>query len=144
MRGGRRTRCYCVYIMASRSRTLYTGVTNHLGRRVYEHKRKLIKGFTCRYNITRLVYYETATNIWDAISAEKRIRGWSRAKKVALIESMNPRWEDLSEGWYAEEPVPPATRGAPSPPLLSPRVGETHGGRRVSLLPRRDSSLRSE
>jgi putative endonuclease len=89
-----------VYTMASASRVLYTGVTNDLHRRVWEHKQKFIDGFTKRYNITRLVYYEETSDIRAAIEREKQIKGWLRAKKVALIESVNPGWSDLSEGWY--------------------------------------------
>jgi len=94
------SRQYYVYIMTNRSRTLYTGVTNDLVRRVYEHKHKLVQGFTQKYNITRLVYYEVCSDAMSAISHEKRIKGWLRAKKVTLIESTNPRWADLSDGWY--------------------------------------------
>jgi len=94
---------YCVYIMASRSRTLYTGVTNHLERRVYEHKEKLLPGFSSRYNTTRLVYYEVFGNIRSAIEREKQIKGWLRSKKIALIESVNPEWEDLAADWYEED-----------------------------------------
>ncbi len=90
---------YYVYIMTNKSRTLYTGVTNDLGRRVYEHKQKLVPGFTSKYNITRLVYFETTEDIRAAIEREKQIKGWLRSKKVALIESENPEWRDLSVGW---------------------------------------------
>ena len=90
---------YYVYIMTNRSRTLYTGVTNDLVRRVYEHKQKLIEGFTKKYNITILVYYEATPDIRSAIAREKQIKGWLRRKKIALIESMNPQWRDLSEDW---------------------------------------------
>lgn len=90
---------YYVYIMTNKSRTLYTGVTNDLNRRVYEHKNKLIKGFTSKYNITKLVYYEEYNDINDAIRREKQIKGWSRKKKIELIESINPEWKDLSEEW---------------------------------------------
>ncbi len=93
-------RDYCVYIMSSKSRTLYTGVTNNLERRVYEHQHKLLPGFTSRYNITHLVYYEVYSDIRDAIAREKEIKGWLRVKKISLIESMNPHWEDLSAAWY--------------------------------------------
>jgi len=85
--------------MTNKSRTLYTGVTNDLNRRVYEHKNKLIKGFTSKYNITKLVYYEEYNDINDAIRREKQIKGWSRKKKIELIESVNPEWKDLSEEW---------------------------------------------
>jgi putative endonuclease len=92
---------YYVYIMTNKSRTLYTGVTNNLERRVYEHKHKLMPGFTSKYNITKLVYYEAGDNINVAITREKQIKGWLRAKKIALIESVNPEWRDLSEDWYS-------------------------------------------
>jgi putative endonuclease len=88
---------YYVYIMTNRSRTLYTGVTNDLMRRVYEHKHKLVPGFTSNYNIQYLVYYETTSSIYSAIEREKQIKGWLRAKKIALIDSANPEWKDLSE-----------------------------------------------
>ncbi|MGH7791067.1 MAG: GIY-YIG nuclease family protein, partial [Thermodesulfobacteriota bacterium] len=83
---------YYVYIITNNSRTLYTGVTNDLLRRVYEHKNKLVEGFTKKYNITELVYYEEMNDIHDAIGREKQIKGWLRAKKIALIESVNPEW----------------------------------------------------
>ena len=91
---------YYVYIMTNKSRTLYTGVTNNLMRRVYEHKNKLIPGFTSNYNIQFLVYYEAGSDIHAAIAREKQIKGWLRAKKIALIDSMNPEWKDLTEEWY--------------------------------------------
>ncbi|MGC9998214.1 MAG: GIY-YIG nuclease family protein [Terriglobia bacterium] len=90
---------YCVYIMASKSRTLYTGVTNDLERRVLEHRRKLVPGFTARYNIDRLVYYEVCGDPRAAISREKQLKGWTRLRKVALIESLNRDWKDFSDGW---------------------------------------------
>ena len=90
---------YHVYIMTNKSRTLYTGVTNDLMRRVYEHKNKLVKGFTSNYNIQFLVYYEVSSSIHIAIEREKQIKGWLRAKKIDLINSMNPQWKDLSEEW---------------------------------------------
>jgi len=89
--------------MASRSRTLYTGVTNDLERRIYEHKKKLVQGFTAKYKIERLVYFETVEDIHAAISREKQIKGWTRNKKLALIASVNPIWDDLSENWFAEK-----------------------------------------
>ena len=87
---------YYVYIMTNKSKTLYTGITNNLQRRVYEHKQKLIPGFTSKYNINQLVYYEITSDINVALSREKQIKGWLRSKKIALIESMNPEWRDLS------------------------------------------------
>ena len=89
-----------VYILASRSRVLYTGVTNNLERRVWEHKAGTADGFTKRYLVTKLVYMETFGDARTAIDREKQIKNWRREKKIALIESMNPEWADLSEGWY--------------------------------------------
>jgi len=91
---------YYVYIMTNLSKTLYIGVTNNLERRVYEHKNKIIKGFTEKYKINKLVHFEEANDIGAAISREKELKGWLRKKKIKLIESENPRWEDLSEVWY--------------------------------------------
>jgi len=91
---------YYIYILTNYSKTLYTGVTNNLHRRVYEHKKKLIPGFTQKYNINQLVYYEETSDVREAISREKQIKGWLRAKKIALIESKNPQWLDLSFDWY--------------------------------------------
>ena len=88
---------YYVYIMTNRSKTLYVGITSALVRRVYEHKQKLLEGFTKKYNITKLVYFENTTDVMVAISREKQIKGWLRRKKIALIESANPNWKDLSE-----------------------------------------------
>ena len=86
--------------MTNKSRTLYIGVTNNLERRVEEHKSKAIPGFTAKYNITQLIYYEEGDDINIAIAREKQIKGWLRAKKIALIESINPEWRDLSEDWH--------------------------------------------
>ncbi|HCA42622.1 MAG TPA: endonuclease [Bacteroidetes bacterium] len=86
--------------MTNKSRTLYTGVTNNLMRRVYEHKNKLVAGFTKKYNIQFLVYYESTSSVHSALEREKQIKGWLRAKKISLINSMNPAWKDLSEEWY--------------------------------------------
>ena len=88
---------YFVYIIASRSRNLYTGVTNHLERRLAEHKTGSIPGFTRRYRIHRLVYCEPFGDIRSAIAREKQIKSWSRAKRIALIEAQNPIWADLAE-----------------------------------------------
>ena len=98
--GERLLRTYYVYLMASKFRTLYTGVTNHLERRVLQHRRRLLRGFTSHYNINRLVYFEVFGEIIAAIAREKQIKSWGRMKKVALIESVNRDWKDLSAGWY--------------------------------------------
>jgi putative endonuclease len=87
---------YYVYIMSSESGVLYTGVTNDLARRVFEHKKKMIKGFTSRYKVSQLVYFESTSDISVAIAREKQIKGWRRTRKVQLINSVNPEWRDLS------------------------------------------------
>jgi len=90
---------YYVYIMANKNNTvLYTGVTNDLKRRVYEHKNKLIEGFTKRYNVYKLVYYEIFNDPYNAISREKQIKSGPRKKKIDLIKRMNKEWEDLYNG----------------------------------------------
>jgi putative endonuclease len=93
-------RTYYVYILASLSGVLYTGVTNSLHRRVAQHRLKQIPGFTKKYNVTRLVYCETFGDVRVAIAREKEIKAWRRAKRVALIGSMNPKWADLAEDWF--------------------------------------------
>ena len=91
---------YYVYILASRAKTLYIGVTNNLERRVWEHKTGMLQGFTKKYNVNRLVYYETSEDIQAAIQREKQLKGWLRIKKLALVESINPEWDDISQTWY--------------------------------------------
>jgi putative endonuclease len=90
------SKTFSVYIMASRSGTLYIGVTNDLARRVYEHKHGLVPGFTSKYRVTRLVYCQHTDDIGAAIDREKQLKRWSRRKKLALVESVNPKWQDLS------------------------------------------------
>jgi putative endonuclease len=90
---------YFTYIMASRSHNFYAGVTNDLERRVREHKERRFECFTSRYNVDRLVWYERFRYVGNAIGREKQIKNWRREKKIALIESTNPTWQDLSEGW---------------------------------------------
>ncbi len=90
---------YYVYIMTNSSKTLYIGVTNTLQRRMHEHRHHLVAGFTSRYHMTRLVYFEETSDVYTALAREKQIKGWLRAKKMALIESINPDWRDLSEEW---------------------------------------------
>lgn len=88
---------YYVYILTNYSNNvLYTGVTNNLERRIYEHKNKLIDGFTKKYNLNKLVYFDEFSDINDAISAEKKVKGWLRIKKINLVKSRNPEWKDLS------------------------------------------------
>jgi putative endonuclease len=90
---------YYVYIMTNCSRTLYTGVTNNLERRVYEHKMKIVPCFTKRYRMNYLAYFEVVNDVISAITREKQIKGWVRSRKIALVESINPNWKDLSEDW---------------------------------------------
>jgi putative endonuclease len=97
-----------VYILASRTRVLYVGVTSDLEKRIWEHKHKAVHGFTATYNVNRLVLLEETADALAAITREKQIKGWLRAKKVALIEAENPGWRDLSDGWFD------APRGDPS------------------------------
>ena len=85
-----------VYILTNKGHNvLYTGVTRDLVKRVYEHKNKLAEGFTKKYNLDQLVYYEIFDGIENAIQREKQFKGWLRSKKIALVEQMNPKWEDL-------------------------------------------------
>ncbi|NMC51505.1 GIY-YIG nuclease family protein [Candidatus Kuenenbacteria bacterium] len=91
---------YYVYILASgKNGTLYIGVTNDLMRRLYEHKNNLIKGFTSKYKVCHLVYFEETDNIAEAIRREKQIKGWNRKWKIELLEKDNPDWEDLAKEW---------------------------------------------
>ena len=96
---------YYVYILASKAGVLYTGITNNLSRRVLEHKTKLSKGFTQKYQVDCLLYVETFSTPSAAIKREKQIKSYRREKKVALIDSMNPDWTDLSEGWYDKSQI---------------------------------------
>ncbi len=91
---------YYVYILTNWSnKVLYTGITNNLEKRLYEHKNKLVKGFTEKYNVHKLVYFDSTTDVKAAIAREKQIKSWTRRKKNALIESVNPQWVDLSDTW---------------------------------------------
>jgi putative endonuclease len=91
---------YWVYIMASQSGTLYTGVTSDLERRVWEHKTGATGGFTKRYGCNRLVYFESTGEAYQAIQREKQVKAWTRAKREALIRTLNPGWRDLANDWY--------------------------------------------
>ena len=91
---------YYVYIMSSQRRVLYTGVTNDLVERTFQHKTGAVAGFTSKYKATQLVYYESYDDVRNAIRREKEIKGWLRQKKVALIERADPKWKDLSLGWF--------------------------------------------
>jgi putative endonuclease len=118
---------YYVYIMSSRSTVLYIGMTNELLKRVREHKEKLVKGFTKRYSIDRLVYYEVAECLEAAADQEHQLKGWTRARKIELIESANPEWRDLYFELTEQEQ-----------PGQKPVIKHSY------LLTHRDSSLRSE
>ena len=101
-----------VYILSSKTRVLYVGVTADLGRRMWGHRLGALPGFTRRYGVDQLVYYETARDPAGAIRREKQIKGWARVKKVAMIDSMNPEWNDLAKHWFED-----VSLGDPSPPL---------------------------
>ena len=91
---------YFVYILSNwNDSVLYIGVTSHLPRRLYEHRHGLADGFTKKYNIHKLVYFEHTNDVYSAISREKQLKKWSRVKKEALIRNMNPDWKDLSQNW---------------------------------------------
>jgi putative endonuclease len=110
---------YFVYIVSSKSRRIYTGVTNDIFRRVMQHKRGEIEGFTCHYKINRLVYYEEFQYVGNAIHREKVIKGWLRMKKIALIQRDNPTWDDLAEQWG--KPWAPLTPSS-APPKAGPSL----------------------
>jgi len=93
---------YWTYIAASKSGTLYVGMTNDIVRRMWEHKSGEFEGFASKYHCDRLVYWESFDDVRKAIDREKQLKGWRRSKKIALIESLNPRWQDLAEKWGAE------------------------------------------
>ncbi|MDO8716016.1 MAG: GIY-YIG nuclease family protein [Dehalococcoidales bacterium] len=102
---------YYVYIMSNKSGTLYIGVTNNLEQRVYQHKNQIAEGFTKRYSITRLLYFESSDEVTAAIAREKQIKGMLRLKKIELIKTMNPQLKDLSEDWFDTN-----TQNVSSPP----------------------------
>ena len=109
------TRSYCVYILANRSRSLYTGVTGGFESRMVEHRQGLTPGFTTSYRIFRLVYFEFFGDIRDAIAREKEIKGWRRQKKIRLIKQANPTWADLAE--KLPHQYQHAAKAAHSPPF---------------------------
>ncbi len=112
---------YYVYIVASRTRVLYCGMTNSVARRTEEHRAALIPGFSADYQCHRLVSFEHYRYVHSAIDREKQIKGWTRAKKIHLIEETNPSWADLSEAWRVET-------ADPSAPLRSGRDDKVQGG----------------
>ena len=92
---------YYVYILTNwNNKVMYIGVTNNLERRIQEHKSKQFDGFTKKYNVTKLVYYDVTNDVSSAIEYEKKYKGWTRKRKNELVESVNPEWKDLSEEWY--------------------------------------------
>jgi len=94
---------YTVYILASKKNgTVYIGMTNNIERRVFEHKNKLVKGFTSKYNVTLLVYYKSYSEVLDALKKEKQMKKWNRQWKIDLIEIGNPDWMDLAVDWYLD------------------------------------------
>jgi putative endonuclease len=101
----------CMYIMASRSRVLYTGSTRDLFHRVFEHKNGTFEGFTKKYRCTRLVYFERFVTMGGAYDREMEVKRWRREKKIALITAMNPTWEDLAADWYQSEKQVPRRAG---------------------------------
>jgi len=104
-----RQRSFFVYVMSNRSKTLYTGVTNNLLRRVWEHKQGVGSEFCAHYKLDRLVYFEEFRYVDNAIAREKQIKGWLRIRKIALIVAQNPTWSDLSAEWYVGRPWPQGT-----------------------------------
>jgi putative endonuclease len=100
-------RTFYVYIIASKTRVLYIGVTANIHLRVFQHKRKLVPGFTRQYNVTRLVYVESTSDVRAAIQREKQLKGWRRDKKLELVASMNPEWLDLVADWFEIPPPRP-------------------------------------
>ena len=130
---------YFVYILASRSRNLYTGITNDLERRVYEHKTGRVPGFTTRYRIHRLACFEAFGNVNAAIAREKQIKAWRREKRVALIEQHNPAWDDLSDGWYSPKVEYASFDGMPNQkqiprPLQRARDDKNRSGRQKTTV----------
>ncbi|MGA2961041.1 MAG: GIY-YIG nuclease family protein [Candidatus Korobacteraceae bacterium] len=106
------TRHFYVYIAASISGTLYIGVTNNLHKRIWQHKQGAFEGFTKQYEVNRLIYFESFDDIRTAINREKQLKGWSRRKKIWLVERVNPRWEDLSRQWYDDDRGPSTPFGS--------------------------------
>jgi putative endonuclease len=106
-------RTYWVYIMTNQSGTLYTGVTGNLPRRVHEHRHRLVPGFATRYKIDQLIHAEPFSEVCNAIAREKQIKAWRRSHKVALIDSVNPEWNDLDEVWFGLKDA--MNLGSPTP-----------------------------
>jgi len=112
-----------VYILASKSRVLYVGVTSDPMYRLHQHRTHAVAGFTARYRVTRLVHFEQTDDVHAAIAREKQIKGWRRSKKVALIEAGNPTWADLAAGWFEPPCVCSPSSTPPAGPSPSLRWG---------------------
>jgi putative endonuclease len=110
---------YSVYMVASKSRVLYIGMSNDLHRRVFEHKNDLIEGFTRHYRCHRLVYFESFDDVDKAIDRERQLKRWNRTKKEWLISQRNPTWEDLAAEWYVRHQFEPEEKKQQVPPLAS-------------------------
>jgi putative endonuclease len=112
----RQTKIYFIYILSSRSRAIYIGVTSDLEGRIYQHRSHATPGHTARYHIDRLVYFESTEDVYAALEREKQLKAFRREKKIRLIESTNPTWDDLAAGWFAKstprkaDPSPAAPR----------------------------------
>ena len=112
----REPKTYCVYVMGSLSGTLYIGITSNLHKRAFQHKFHKIEGFTDKYQVERLLYWESLDDVHKAIAREKQLKGWRRSKKIVLIEAVNPHWLDLARDWYPWMKDSRASRGASTPP----------------------------
>jgi putative endonuclease len=106
---GRRDYRFYTYILGSISGTLYIGMTNNLIRRIWQHKQHEVCGFTAKYRVDRLLYFESFDDVRTAINSEKQLKGWTRQKKIGLIKARNPSWIDLSSEWYEGDRGPSAT-----------------------------------
>jgi putative endonuclease len=129
-----RVRSYYVYILCSRSGVLYVGVTSDLEQRIYQHKAGTFDGFTKKYRVNRLVFFEMFQNVWEAIEREKQLKSWRREKKVWLIERENPQWRDLAEDVQADEGSPAVRDPSTAPPSAAP-LGMTGGSAPPSAAP---------
>jgi len=130
----RERKSYFVYIMGSLSGTLYIGVTSRPERRVFQHKEHMFAGFTSKYAVDRLLYWESFDDVLTAIDREKQLKGWRRSKQIALIESLNPHWLDLSRGWYSQIKDGGASRDASTPSGRSQAPGQPT----LSMTPRQE------
>ena len=129
----RQPRCYYVYILGSLSGTLYIGVTGKLEKRLRQHKEHVFEGFSEKYDVDRLLYWESYDDVHMAIAREKQLKGWRREKKIGLIESANPHWVDLSREWY--ESVLNRAFSAPLNKATPPERRKCHSRRSEESLP---------